>query len=432
MPAIDLTKVESTKALIHSDLIISMTGVTNKDLLDLGVNIIQGVENEDKIIVYKGYRQMASRYQVNQTSRSKLGKAYERVLKVVNDIVYVPDNVQNYREKIYDSMLKTSSNGATTDLIEQRLRMQATQFGSHVVDNFFHGDKTNPVNAYYGLYDGILAWIEKDKTEGLIAAGQGNYIAIGRLDLTNPAGCYDKYVQFCQSIDPALAKNCTIVTTPKAYNAIVRGYALTFVGNQQNIIPATSGTTFVSHETDGCVLKKTTLLGTGDGFIAYKPGNLDYATDLTGGEDPSQAYIDIIKDPSDHLNSLLIGMQCASGTRVRDFNKEAFAISDYSFTAPVIADNTPEMIDFANEDFLKQVAAKMLEIQASAQAANDAIADGPHYIYTAVDSTAAGYSEKNPSTEGWYERSGTEGNYTYTLSEETSVGEKTYYARSVA
>ena len=355
MPAIDLSKVQSTKALIHSDLIISMSGVTNKDLLDLGVNIIQGVENEDKIIVYKGYRQMATRYQVNKTSRSKLGKAYERVLKVENDIVYVPDNVQNYREKIYDSMLKTSSNGATTDLIEQRLRMQAAQFGSHIVDNYFHGDKSKSVNHYYGLYDGILVKIEQDKTDGLISADMGNYIAIGRLDTTKPDECYDKYIQFCQKLDSTLAKNAIILTTPTAYNAITRGYATTFVGNQQNIIPSLNGAEFRSHEADGCVLKKTTLLGMGDGFISFAPGNLDYATDLTGGEDPSQAYIDIVKDPSDHLNSILIGMQCASGTRVRDFNKYAFAISDYKFTAPTVDDNEPEILDIKNEDFLSQI-----------------------------------------------------------------------------
>ena len=359
MPAIDLTKVESTKALIHSDLIISMSGAATPDLLNLGVNIIQGVENEDKIVVYKGYRQVATRYAVNQTSRSKLGKAYERVLKVTNDIVYVPDNVQNYREKIYDSMLRTSSNGATTDLMEQRLRLQAAQFGSHVVDNFFHGDKSKTINDYYGLYDGILAWIEKDKTDLLIAEDQKNLVKIGRLDTTKPMECYEAYIQFCQSLDQKLAKNAIIVTTPKVYNAVARGYALTFVGNQANIVGAIGGAEFVSHEAEGCNLKKTTLLGTGDGFIAYAPGNLVYATDLTGNEDPSQGYIDIIKDPADHMNSILIGMQCASGTRVRDFNKEALCISDFEFTAPEVADQTPEILDIENEDLVRQILEKI-------------------------------------------------------------------------
>lgn len=357
MPAINLDKIKSVKNLIHSDLVISMSGVTSADLMNLGVNIIQGVENEDSIIVYEGYRHVATRYSADKTSRSKLGKAHERTLKVTNDIVYVPDNVQNYREKVGVSMLGTSSNGATTDNIEQRLRLQAMQFGSHVIDNFFHGDKSKNEDHYFGLYDGVLVWIEKDKTAGLVAKGKGNYIEIGRLTLTDYKDCYNKYMKFCQALSPTLAKNCIILTTPEAYNAIVRGYTETFVGNQQNIIASQDNVSFKSHETAGCVLKKTSLLGSGDGFIAFAPGNIDYATDLTGNESPDEAYIDIEKDPSDHLNSILIGMQCASGTRVRDFNKEAFAVSDYQFVAPTVdgEEETPELVDIKNEDFLKQI-----------------------------------------------------------------------------
>lgn len=342
-----------------------MSGVTSADLMNLGVNIIQGVENEDSIIVYEGYRHVATRYSADKTSRSKLGKAHERTLKVTNDIVYVPDNVQNYREKVGVSMLGTSSNGATTDNIEQRLRLQAMQFGSHVIDNFFHGDKSKNEDHYFGLYDGVLVWIEKDKTAGLVAKGKGNYIEIGRLTLTDYKDCYNKYMKFCQALSPTLAKNCIILTTPEAYNAIVRGYTETFVGNQQSIIASQDNVSFKSHETEGCVLKKTSLLGSGDGFIAFAPGNIDYATDLTGNESPDEAYIDIEKDSSDHLNSILIGMQCASGTRVRDFNKEAFAVSDYQFVAPTVdgEEETPELVDIKNEDFLTQLASKIMSMK---------------------------------------------------------------------
>ena len=60
-------------------------------------------------------------------------------------------------------------------------------------------------------------------------------------------------------------------------------------------------------------------------------------------------------------------------------------------------------------------------------------AAAPTYIYTPVDSTGEGYSEKNPSTEGWYERSGEEGSYVYALSEATAPQQDvTYYIRSVS
>lgn len=363
MPAFDLSKIQSVKQTIHSDLIVSMSGATSADLLSLGFNILRGIENEDKIIVYKGNRQMATRYAVNQTSRSRLGTPYERVLKVTNDIVYVPDNVQNYREKIVGSMLGVSSNGLSTDNIELRLRLQAAQFGSHIIDNVFHGDKSKTINDYFGLYDGILVKIENDKSEGLIDVASGNLVNVGRLDTKDAKACYEAYVLFCEKMNSTLRKNCIIVTNEKVYNAIVRGYALTFIGNQQNIIGAMGANEFVSHETGGCKLRKTTLLGDGDGFIAYAPGNMDYGTDLTGAEDPNSAYISIQADPSDFLNSILIGMQCASATRVRDFNKEAFCISDYNFTAPSVVADKPEIVTSPNEDIVKNLIKRIEELE---------------------------------------------------------------------
>ena len=56
----------------------------------------------------------------------------------------------------------------------------------------------------------------------------------------------------------------------------------------------------------------------------------------------------------------------------------------------------------------------------------DRLAD-PTVSYDAV--TPAG--TENPSTEGWYERSGEAGSYVYTLSTDTTVdSEKTYYEQS--
>jgi hypothetical protein len=51
----------------------------------------------------------------------------------------------------------------------------------------------------------------------------------------------------------------------------------------------------------------------------------------------------------------------------------------------------------------------------------------PTYTYTPVTPVGT----EDPSEEGWYERSGTEGSYTYALTTDTTVdSEKTYYERS--
>ena len=52
----------------------------------------------------------------------------------------------------------------------------------------------------------------------------------------------------------------------------------------------------------------------------------------------------------------------------------------------------------------------------------------PTYKYTAVDPVGT----ENPSEEGWYEREGTVGSYTYTATTDTTVNaETTYYIRTI-
>lgn len=59
-----------------------------------------------------------------------------------------------------------------------------------------------------------------------------------------------------------------------------------------------------------------------------------------------------------------------------------------------------------------------------------AVVDIGTETYTAVDSTAEGYSAKNPSSEGWFEQAA---DNTYFPSTDTTVGAgKTYYTRSLA
>lgn len=341
--AIDITKVSSVKNDIHRDIIVTMSAATNADIQRLGVNILRGVEHRDSKFVYKGFQQVASQYQPGNTPRARLGKVIERELVVKNAIVYVPDNVQNYRTMEPESMLGTSSNGVDgTAIIQARLLYQATQFGNQVAKNFFHGDYSKGVADPYGLYDGILVKIAADKTNGYINSAAGNYITLGSINLNDPVACYDAYIKFVKKLHSDLRKKVKIYTTEEMESAIIRGYGLKFNYLQSEVA---ASETFKSFEARGAELISTTLLGTGTGFIATADGNIDYATDLTGSESPSDAYICVEKDNTDPLNSVLLGMQCASGTRIIDFNPQRFAVSDYSFTPETIADQTLEYVD---------------------------------------------------------------------------------------
>ena len=423
--AIDLSNVQSVKNDIHRDLIVTISGATNEALQRIKVNILRGVENRDSVFVYKGFQNVASAYTAGKTPRGKLGEAYERELVVKNVITYIPDNVQNYRTSEPLSMLGVSSEGASKEsaIIQKQLMFQAIQFGNQVVKNFFHGDRSLGEGNPYGLYDGLLVKIEEDKTAGLISEAAGNIVDAGTIDLTNPVGVYDAYIKFVKGLHSDLRKNVVVITTEEMESAIIRGYALKFNNLQQEV---SAQSTFRSFEARNAELISSTLLGTGTGFIAYALGNVDYATDLTGSEEASDAYIKVSEDGNDPLNSLLLGMQCASGTRLRNFNPQQFAISKgYAFVPEDIDD---QELDFVEEDTDATQSATIAAQQAEIDALKAQIAAGPKYIYTAVDKTGEGYSASNPKTSGWFEKDGDN----YVATEDTTVdAEKTYYSRSV-
>lgn len=429
--AIDLSNVRSVKNDIHRDLIVTISGATNEALQRIRVNILRGVESRDTVFVYKGNQNVASQYQAGKTPRGKLGKMYERELVVKNAITYIPDNVQNYRTSEPESILGVSSEGVKNSaIIQRRLLFQAMQFGNQVAKNYFHGDYSLGVGNPYGLYDGLLVKIELDKTNGLISEAAGNLIDIGSFDLSDPVGCYDKYIAFVKKLHSDLRNNAIVLTTEELESAIIRGYALKFNNLQQEV---SAQSTFRSFEARNVELISTTLLGVGTGFIAFAPGNLDYATDLTGSEEPSDAYLGVFEDGNDPLNSILLGMQCASGTRLINFNAQAFAISkDYDFTPEDINDQDLDFVDENIDGNQSQAIADQAQViaeQAQTIAAlQEAIANGPKYIYAEVDKTGEGYAEKNPTTEGWYENAGDN----YVPSTDTTVdANKTYYTRSV-
>jgi hypothetical protein len=71
----------------------------------------------------------------------------------------------------------------------------------------------------------------------------------------------------------------------------------------------------------------------------------------------------------------------------------------------------------------------------STKVSADALAAIEAAIYgtdgTVSYSAASPVGTENPVTEGWYERSGSEGSYVYTLSADTTVdSQKTYYIKS--
>lgn len=340
--AIDISAIEDVKVDIHADLVDNMAGLTSEDLTRLHINILTNIENSDRKYVHIGHNAIARAYKPGKIVRAKLGKAVPRTLEVHNVIAGVPDNIQNYREKQPFSVLGISSSGMSSSLIEKNLRLTTLAFGNQLVGGYFHAEYDPDADDALGMYDGALAYIEKDKEKGYISKLAGNYVELTSTTYANPlsptdAECiaaYDRYISFVRSMNRYLRKEAIVYASVSEEQNIIRGYALKFEGAQTDII---NKDVFVSHEARTVTLIGSDIYGsTGTQLIATRPLNFEFGLDLTGSNEPSSAFIKISESPDDPLNAILISMQVAAGTRVLNFNKDSLLVSNG--TAPVMDD----------------------------------------------------------------------------------------------
>jgi hypothetical protein len=125
---------------------------------------------------------------------------------------------------------------------------------------------------------------------------------------------------------------------------------------------------------------------------------------------------DVVGDDYGYIIHLVYNAKCSPSQRTRSTvndSPEAVELSWELSTTPVTINATdPET-------------GKQYKPTAHLQINSTLVDNEP--TYTAVTPEVS----DNPSTKGWYERSGTEGHYVYTLSTDTTVdSEKTYYAKT--
>lgn len=331
--AIDISAIESVRATIHEDLVMNMSGMTSDDLIRLRINILTNIENEDKKFIYKGKNAIARAYKPGKIVRAKLGEAIERSLKVRNVITGVPDNIQNYRDKLPFSTAGVSTYGLSDKLIEKQLRLTTLAFGNQVVGGAFHAEYDPDADDPLGMYDGFLVHIGSDIEAGYISKEARNYV---ELKATTYAGntptdaeciaAYDRFIEFTRAMDKDLRKDAIVYASTSEEQNIIRGYALKFASAQTSIITQSE---FVSHEARTVKLLGSDLYGSkGTKLIATRDGNFEFGLDLTNINNPGAAYMSIDKSPDDPLNAVLISMQVAAGTRVLNFNRDYLLVSN--------------------------------------------------------------------------------------------------------
>ena len=337
--AIDLQQVKDVKDIINRDILETACGINEQVFSVLGINTLTGIENKDSIYVFNGNENIAAPKTPGDTLESTLGDMLERVLEVKPVWSRVPDSLDNYREKEPISILKLSENGVTAEHTRFQLLQAGRLTSGQVRKNLFLGVRNTTDKGELSLFDGFYKKIadmkagtnelDKDKDGNpLISEDNGNLIPTAPLLAAATAeATYDEILEFYQSLDPLFTggeDNIIFYVCPAMRLKIIQGYLEKYTGLQALEVNKQS---YRFVDMPNVEFRAHAALGYGDQIIATVPGNLDYGTDMTTNGDPSNANVNIMQDQNDAHN-IIIQIDLAAGTRIRDVHRTKFATND--------------------------------------------------------------------------------------------------------
>ena len=302
------------------------------------------------------------------------------------------------------------------------LKIASMLVRSHVEDvvyQLFFSIRDDESNSPSGAFNGFYSKLSDLLTKGELTAARGNYKETGALSTpvdTSDTEAYDKLVEFIATAHPALRSSNggvpQLLISQDAMSAVrtaFRNKVKAFdYPNMQAVIASLREDTF----SPGLVVNTHECMGKGSQLILQKVGNMDLAFNTQAATQFCQVR-DIYEDP----NEWQFWLQSGYDTRIRDWHEKVFRTNEQQNTAWDLAG------DYVNE------AAGDGGSGSGGSDSGSGSGSGvtTTYVYTPVADTTG----KNPTTEGWYERSGESEPYTYTLTDDTEPAQGvTYYIRT--
>jgi hypothetical protein len=395
------------------------------------------------------------------TQSYKIGKEFVKVEKLLG---YVPSEIEpkdvvfitKENSQKYDDLELLIVGGQPVSNITKRhpmeLKIASMLVRSHVedvVDMLFHAVRDDDSTSPSGAFNGFFSKLNDLLTLGELTAERGNYHETGAIQDPvdgSDTEAYEKVVEFIATSNPYLRKSSSGIPqllisqgTLSAVRAAFRNKVKSFdYPSLQKVIESLREDAFCP----GLVVSTHECIGKGSKLILQKVGNMDLAFNTQAATKFCQVR-DIYEDP----NEWQFWLQSGYDTRIRDWHEKVFRTNEQQ--------NTPWELagDYVHESGGSGSGAQGGGSGSSAQGGDsgssaqgggsgssaqggdsgssaqggDSQAATPTYVYTPVDDTAG----KNPSTEGWYERSGESEPYTYELTDDTEPGQDvTYYIRT--
>lgn len=338
--ALNISQIQTAKALIEKDLLVIASSITNAQFEELGINIITGIEHEQKRYLNVGNNSIARAYFPGSIRKATVGTIIERSLVVKRMVARTSDNISQYAEVEPVSVIGISSNGVlTAPITQQNMELMAAGIQEQVFYNFFHG--VRPANATeaasagpLSLYDGIFKHVQAQISDGSISVANKNLIEMSAVDLTTNTdaakiAAYEAFDAAFLSLDPKLqkAKQLYVAMSPEFADYVVQGAALKFHGSGQIVImQANEGQEMPIFGRKNISLKPTDSIGTGQTMIFYTPGVMDFGSDLTVGGEVKDANITCALN-GDDTNIVDYQFNLSAGTRLFNFLSSNFAIA---------------------------------------------------------------------------------------------------------
>lgn len=329
MYALNIAQIQHVKEQIHPELVAKASLLTDSMFDELGMKVTTDVENIDVCYIFNEKGLQARPYVVGNVEDSQLGEFIDNPAKLEKIVLHTSDSIERYTEKgpFQDTNVVESAEHTAFLLGELAKRtaddVRANVFHGNMANRSLQKTAANMVKIGLSLFDGFYTLIAKGITDGTISAANGNYFTTGDLlsNSVTPVQAYDAFVEFYNSLNPALQQKDEILigVCKKLAAKIVKGYMLTY----PQIAPTVLENGWKFAEFPNVKLVTSAAMGVGSQIYATVEGNFEYLC-----SDREQDAMISIGQVNKDLRVFDYQANCRATVRIRDYSPKVFAVNE--------------------------------------------------------------------------------------------------------
>jgi hypothetical protein len=334
MPTLSQTAITNLAVTYQNDLRMLPYIFLEEELKKLGINMMQVIKKDIKTKFRRkgGFlRPYVAGNPVNYIA--EVGKFAEAALEVQKCNAPILDHVMNYEEKkILGKPVSGSGKNQSKEHPFEKLIVEsiARTISEDMLDALFFAERNVLVQSPAGTFDGYNKHISNAIVSGEIAVLKGNLVNIGAIAAPvddDDTDAIDKVIEFVRSANLQLKRKPSVLQmTPLTYQYCVDALENRFKFKSYDINGVIA---YINEKSQSKVsLAVSDILGAGTRLTLTVPDNYDFGMDTFSDTSFIQARF-----PFEDPNIIQWWVQCDLGTRITDFDKKVYCISDGTVVA---------------------------------------------------------------------------------------------------